>query len=196
MWPSLLATLKADLYRNDGRKGLPAFVRTVVTSPGYRYLVLLRICKAIRPNRLIRYSLYPFVLFWFARLGMKIGLRIPISCDIGDGLLIEHWGGVWVNPSAKMGKNVNISHGVTLGWVGHGVNRGAPIIGDHVFLGPGCTVLGKVTVGNHALVSANTVVLQDVPEEGVVIGVPGRVFSRQGSHEIIKFPYLPEAPRA
>lgn len=193
MWPNLLATLKADLYRNDGRSGLSAFWRTFVSSPSYRYVVLLRVCKAIRPNKLIRYTLYPFALFWFSRLGMKLGIRIPISCEVGDGLLIEHWGGIWVNPSAKIGRNVNIAHAVTLGWVGHGVNRGAPVIGDQVFLGPGCAVLGHVTVGNHALVSANTVVLQDIPENGVVIGVPGRVFSRQGSHDTIKFPYAPEA---
>ncbi len=187
MATSLKQTVKADLYRIDGRRGLAVFASAFLWIPTFRYVVLMRVCKEIRRNALLKWSVYPLLLFWFARHGRKFGIRIPLSCSVGEGFLIEHWGGIWVNPVAIIGRNCNIAHGVTLGWVGSGANKGAPQIGDNVFLGPGCAVLGKVRVGNHALVSANTVVLQDVPENGVVIGVPGRVFSTQGSHDIVKY---------
>ncbi|MCW0219914.1 MAG: hypothetical protein OJI67_16435 [Prosthecobacter sp.] len=149
----------------------------------------MRICKSVRQKAILRYTIYPFLILWFLRLGRKFGIRIPLSCNVGDGLLIEHWGGIWVNPSVQIGRNCNIAHAVTLGWSGSETTKGAPIIGDNVFLGPGCAVIGRINIANHALISANSVILQDVPENAVVMGVPGRVFSRSGSHEIIKFCY-------
>lgn len=186
MLNSLKQTLRADLYRMDGRQGAASFGSAFFMVPTFRYVVLMRVCKEIRRVPWLKWSIYPLLLFWFSRLGRKLGIRIPIACHVGEGLLIEHWGGIWVNPGVSIGRNCNIAHGVTLGWVGSGSNKGAPQLGDCVFLGPGCAVLGNVKIGNHALVSANSVVLQDVPENGVVIGVPGRVFSTQGSHELVK----------
>lgn len=183
---SLSQTLRADLYRVDAKEGMRSLFVTFFKVPTFRYVVLLRVCKHLRRNKLLRYSIYPFLLLWFSRLGVKFGIRIPIACDVGEGLLIEHWGGIWVNPVVKIGRNCNIAQGVTLGWVGGGPNKGAPTLGESVFLGPGSVVLGKVKVGDYALVSANTVVLQDVPDNGVVIGNPGRVFSSQGSHDVVK----------
>ncbi len=195
MWPALLQSLRADLYRVAAKAGLRAFFTTFLCVATYRYVALLRLCQAFRRRPALKWTLYPLLLLWFARLGRKLGIRIPLACKVGDGLLIEHWGGIWVNPEVIFGRNCNIAHGVTLGWVGSGANRGAPQLGDGVFLGPGCAVLGGVKVGNHALISANSVVLQDVPENGVVLGVPGRVFSTQGSHDLVKNPW-PEGARS
>jgi serine O-acetyltransferase len=186
MWPTLLQSLRADLYRVAAQTGFRPFCRTFLCVSTYRYMALFRICQTLGHHPALKWSLYPFFLLWFARLGHHLGIRIPLSCTVGDGLLIEHWGGIWVNPAVRFGRNCNIAHGVTLGWVGSGTQRGAPELGDAVFLGPGCAVLGGVSVGNHALISANSVVLQDVPENGVVLGVPGRVFSTRGSHDLVK----------
>ncbi len=186
MWHTLLQSLRADLYRVAARTGLRAFCITFLCVATYRYVALFRLCQTFRRQPALKWTCYPFLLLWFSRLGRKLGIRIPLACPVGDGLLIEHWGGIWVNPEVRFGRNCNIAHGVTLGWVGSGANRGAPQLGDAVFLGPGCAVLGGVKVGNHALISANSVVLQDVPENGVVLGVPGRVFSTQGSHDLVK----------
>jgi len=178
--------LEADLFRIDARQGWGAFCSTLFSVPTFRFVVLMRVCGKFRQVPWLRWSLYPFLLFWFSHLGRRLGIRIPLDCSVGKGLLIEHWGGIWVNPETRIGRNCNIAHNVTLGWVGEGANRGAPMIGDGVFLGPGSAVLGRVTVGDNALVSANSVVLQDVPENAVVMGVPSRVFSTKGSLDIVK----------
>lgn len=183
---NLWSLIQSDLFRIEGRQGVVAFASAFFRIPTFRYVALLRVCKKSGRHPLLRFSAYPLLLFWFARLGLKYGIRIPLSCTVGPGFLIEHWGGIWVNPSCKMGSNVNISHGVTLGLAGNGENRGVPTIGDQVFLGPGCMILGKITVGNGAMVTANSVALQDVPENGVVMGNPGRLFSHQGSNGTLK----------
>ncbi|WP_395747324.1 serine acetyltransferase [Prosthecobacter sp.] len=186
MMNSLWSVLQADLLRLDGRKGAAAFIAAFVRVPTYRYVALLRLCRHMRQHALLKFSLYPVLLLWLGRLGLKYGIRVPLSCQIGPGFLIEHWGGIWVNPACEIGSQVNLSHGVTLGLAGQGEQRGAPVIGDRVFLGPGCVVLGKIKVGRGAMITANTVVLQDVPENGVVMGNPGRVFSHHGSGGAVK----------
>jgi serine O-acetyltransferase len=185
---STWSLLQADLFRLDGEQGKSAFLLSFWRVPTFRYMVLFRLCQRFKTNRILKLSVYPLLLFWFQGLGVKYGLRVPLSCRIGPGFLIEHWGGIWVNPSCVIGSNVNISQGVTLGVAGNGANRGVPTIGDRVFLGPGSMILGNITVGNGAVVSANSVALQDIQENGVVIGNPGRVFSHQGSSELIKHP--------
>ncbi len=196
MMSSLWYLLQSDLFRLDGQKGFWAFVSCFLHVPTFRYVVLFRLCKQWKQHRLLKLSVYPFILLWFVRLGLKYGIRVPLSCPIGPGFLIEHWGGIWANPACEIGSNVNISHGVTLGLAGQGEQRGAPTIGDRVFLGPGCVVLGKIKVGNGAMITANSVALQDVPENGVVIGNPGRLFSHQGSSGSLKnmVPICAESP--
>jgi len=183
---TLKQELEADLFRIAARRGVFAFCSTFGSVPTYRYVALMRVCGVFRRVPWLKWSFYPILLFWFSRLGRKLGIRIPLGCSVGEGLLIEHWGGIWVNPEARIGRNCNIAHNVTLGWVGEGPNRGAPIVGDGVFLGPGSVILGRVTVGDNALVLANSVVLQDVPENAVLVGVPGRVFSMKGSFDVVK----------
>lgn len=183
---SLRQKLRADLYRIDGMRGVRAFWYSVFWLPSFRYVVLMRTCREFRRIPWLRCTIYPAFLFLYSSLGKSIGIRIPLDCEVGSGLLIEHWGCIWVSPAASIGCNCNISQGVTLGWGENGLNKGAPCLGDGVFLGPSSVVLGKVEVGNNSLISANSLVLQSVPENSVVIGVPGRVFSSQGSHELVK----------
>jgi len=86
-----------------------------------------------------------------------------------------------VNPSVVIGKNCNISHQVTLGVVNRGDRKGCPVIGDNVYIGPGAKVIGNVHVGNDVAIGANCVVTQDIPDNSVVVGVPGKVISSEGS---------------
>jgi serine O-acetyltransferase len=188
---TLSQVLQADLYRIDGQQGNKRLLLAFVGSPSFRYTVLFRLCQHSKRYRSLKFSVYPWLLVWFSRLGRKLGIRLPLSCQVGPGLLIEHWGGIWINPAVSIGANCNLSHNVTLGWAGQEGQKGAPQLGDNVFLGPGAVVLGKIKVGSGALITANSVVLQDVPENGVLMGNPGRVFSQQGSRGMQKHLFSP-----
>jgi serine O-acetyltransferase len=103
-------------------------------------------------------------------MDMQVSPRTPI----GEGLYIGHIGGVHISQFAVIGKNCDISHGVTIGVSAMG-RPGAPEIGDEVYIGPGATLIGKIKIGNGVKVAANTLVLDNVPDGATVIGVPGRV---------------------
>ncbi|MFT6776002.1 MAG: serine O-acetyltransferase [Paracoccaceae bacterium] len=97
--------------------------------------------------------------------------ELPLNADIGGGLLMTHPNGVVIHPKARIGPNCLIMQQVTIGQ-----NRQKlPVIGGHVDIGPGAKVLGGITIGDHAQIGANAVVLQDVPPWAVVVGIPARV---------------------
>lgn len=177
----LRALLACDLFRQEGKGGKAHFLKHFINNPGFRYVVLFRLCQFLRQAAWSKWTFYPLTLLWFQRVGRIYGIRVPLSCKVGPGFFIAHWGCIWVNPGVTIGKNLTLTHAVTLGRASRGTTCGVPTIGDNVYLGPGACVSGTITIGNHALVSANSVVLQDVPENGVVIGVPARLFSSSGS---------------
>ncbi|MBW8383251.1 MAG: serine acetyltransferase [Youngiibacter sp.] len=96
--------------------------------------------------------------------------EIPYVLEMGAGSYFSHSGlGVVIVQSAVIGKNVKIMQNVTVG----GRNgTGSPIIGDNVFIGAGASILGGVRVGNGAVIGSNAVVIQDVPDNAIAVGVP------------------------
>jgi serine O-acetyltransferase len=70
---------------------------------------------------------------------------------------------------------------VTLGEANRGDRRGCPVLGDNVYIGPGAKIVGAVRIGNDVAIGANCVVTKDVPDHSVVVGIPGRVISQEGS---------------
>lgn len=113
--------------------------------------------------------------FWSA----VSGADIPLNCQIGGGLLLPHPNGVVIHPDARIGPNCLLFQQVTLGTQGGG---GTPVLGGHV--GAGAKILGGVTIGAHAVIGANAVVLHDVPSDAVAVGVPARVLvGRMATHE-------------
>jgi serine O-acetyltransferase len=106
---------------------------------------------------------------------------IDYTADIGPGLYIGHFGQIIVHPKVSIGKNCSLSQGVTIGLSNRGENVGAATIGDEVFIGPGAKVIGKVNIGNRAAIGANAVVLKDVPDQAVAVGVPAKIISYKGS---------------
>ena len=106
--------------------------------------------------------------FWSA----VTGAEIPLNCSIGGGLLIDHPNGIVIHPAAQIGVNCLISQQVTLGTRGR---PGLPWIGGHVDIGAGAKILGPVRVGDHAKIGANAVVVTDVPNNAVAIGIPAKI---------------------
>ncbi|MCP4167538.1 MAG: serine O-acetyltransferase [Chloroflexi bacterium] len=118
---------------------------------------------------------------WISHLGRWLtGIEIHPGATIGPGLFIDHGMGVVVGETAELGACVTLYHGVTLGGVSWRKEKRHPTIGDHVVIGAGAKVLGPITIGDYTRIGANSVVVKDVPDNAVVVGVPGRVRSRNG----------------
>ena len=107
------------------------------------------------------------------------------NTKIGEGFYIGHFSGIVISSAAVIGKNCNISQGVTIGISGKGEDRGCPIIGDNVYIGAGAKVIGRITIGNNVAIGANAVVTKDVPDNAVVVGIPAKIISMDGASEIL-----------
>lgn len=108
--------------------------------------------------------------FW----SVVTGADIPLATSIGGGLMLPHPNGVVIHPMTTIGPNCMIFQQVTLGTNREGGGH-VPRVGGHVDIGPGARILGAVVLGDHAVVGANAVVLRDVPEGRVAVGVPARI---------------------
>lgn len=100
--------------------------------------------------------------------------HIELSQDnqIGEGLYLGHPTCITINPNAIIGKNCNIHKGVTIGQENRGERKGAPVIGDKVWIGINSTIVGKITIGNDVLIAPNTYINKDIPDHSVVFGNP------------------------
>jgi serine O-acetyltransferase len=111
----------------------------------------------------------------------RTGIEIHPGATIGEGLFIDHGMGVVIGETSVIGENVTIYQGVTLGGTGNERGKRHPTIDDNVVVGVGATVLGNITVGKGSRVGGGAVVVNNVPANCTVVGVPGRVVVREGA---------------
>lgn len=97
---------------------------------------------------------------------------------IDRGFRIVHFGHIVINPLTIIGKNFNISHGVTLGHA-EGKQYGSPIIGNNVSIQTNAVVVGSLTIGDDVLIAPNAFVNFDVPDGAIVLGNPGKIISKE-----------------
>lgn len=125
-------------------------------------------------------SLYKFK---HIRQSARLGISIPPNC-CGKGLSVAHAGTIQINWKAKIGDNLRIQEGVTIGASG----GGAPILGNNVYLGSGCKVIGEVSIADNCAVGANAVVVSNVTEAGITVaGVPAKKISNHCSERFVYF---------
>jgi serine O-acetyltransferase len=128
---------------------------------------------------------------WLSQLARWLtGIEIHPGATIGSGLFIDHGMGVVIGETAEVGNEVTLYHGVTLG--GTSLNKGKrhPTLGDRVTVGAGAKVLGNIYIGSDSRIGANAVVVKSVPENSVVVGVPGQVVQRSHPHKASDAPDL------
>jgi len=191
----LMMLWRSDLYRHmGGQGGFKTAVRAYRLVPGFRFMLWLRLAAATAaaggPWKLV----HLFARLMHKHYRFKFGISIPYNTEIGPGFYIGHFGGIVVNERARIGRNCNISHGVTIGQTNRGARAGVPVIGDAVYLGPGAVVIGAVTVGNGSAIGANAVVTRDLCENAIAVGIPARVISTEGSAGYVEFCDYPGAP--
>lgn len=168
--------IKKDLYRYTGKISKKIFFRSYFLIPGFNYMVWFRIVTYYK-NFFIKYILF--------KKSIKFGIQIPLGTKIDSGFYIGHFGNIVINGKSEIGKNCNISQGVTLGKSSRGKNKGYPKIGDNCYIGPGVKIIGKIVVGNNVAIGANTVVTKDVEDNSVIVGIPAKSISKIGSRDYI-----------
>lgn len=177
----LAALLAADLHRYAGGTRAADFWKHFLFTPGYKYTVVMRSCGYLRTRPLMGFGLYPLFKWWLLRCRYRYGIAIPEYTVIGPGLFINRFGGIYVNGDAVIGANANLTHGTMLGQANRGPRAGSPVLGERVFLAAGAKVIGHIRLGDGCTVGANAVVTKDVPDNGVVGGVPAKLISTAGS---------------
>ena len=150
-------------------------LEVVLLYPGFHALIYHK----------ISHRLYRWKRFFLARMISQLGrfftgIEIHPGAVIGRGLFIDHGMGVVIGETAELGRNVTLFQGVTLGGTGKEKGKRHPTIGNNVVIASGAKVLGSFTVGDRVKIGAGSVVLQAVPPNSTVVGIPGRVVVRDG----------------
>ena len=105
-------------------------------------------------------------------------LKSHPGAQIGKGFFIDHGHGVIIGETTVIGDNVTLYQGVTLGGTGKEQGKRHPTIGNNVMISTGAKVLGSFKIGDNSKIGAGSVVLNEVPPNSTVVGVPGRVVRR------------------
>jgi len=139
--------------------------------------------NAALPSVIKRPCLYALEI-WQKAVEILTGISISPEACIGPGLYIgpQH---IIIGKDAIIGAHCTISHGATIGESGRGTRRGTPRLGDRVVIGANAVLAGKLSVGDDAVVAPNSLVIYDVSESSVMMGVPAKCFSKAGSRDII-----------
>ena len=121
--------------------------------------------------------------FFLARLISQIsrfftGIEIHPGATIGKRNLFDHGMGIVIGETAEIGDNCVIYHGVTLGGVSTSKTKRHPTLKENVTVGTGAKLLGNIVVGKNVKVGANSVVLRDVPDNAVAVGIPARIIPK------------------
>lgn len=125
-----------------------------------------------------------------ARLGSQLvrtltGVEIHPGARIGRRFFIDHGNGIVIGETAEVGDDVMLYQQVTLGGTASQAVKRHPSLGNNVLVGAGAKVLGAITIGDRVAIGANAVVLDDVPDDYLAVGVPAKLRQRD-----------PEATRA
>ena len=169
------SVFKKDLYRYYGERGEP-FLKKVFRPLEIKYISLFRKANMCRFK--------PLRIFYELRLmnmSYRTKIQIPARTTIGEGFYIGHLGRVIIHPDAKLGKNINIATGVTIGMENRGKRKGAPTISDNCWIGTNAVVVGNVKIGTDVLIAPLAYVNFDVPDHSIVMGNPGKIIPKENA---------------
>ncbi len=148
----------------------------ILTYPGVKAVFMHRIANFFA---IAKFDLVARIISQFSRF--MTGIEIHPKAKIGKNLFIDHGMGVVIGETSDIGDNVTIYHMATLGGISPSINsdkqreiKRHPTLQDNVVVGSGGQVLGPITIGKNAKIGANAVVTKDVPENGVMVGIPAK----------------------
>jgi len=130
-------------------------------------ILLYRLAHKLRNIPIIPRFITYFIRFFY-------GCYLPYTAKIGKNFKLGYGGlGIVIHSRAEIGDDCQINQNVTIG--GTSKRHGPIVLGDHVLVGPGAIILGPIKIGNNVVIGANSVVTKDIPDNSLVMGVPGKV---------------------
>ena len=168
---AVLENIRADFAAHGRRWGAQGFWALAVYRFG-RWRIGLR-------PRIFRQLLYPLYLLLEKGVQVAAGIELPCEVQIGKNFVIDHSGGIVISGYATFGDGCRIRTGCVVG-LSRVEQPCAPRIGNNVDIGAGAKLLGAITIGDDVRIGANAVVLIDVPDGCVAVGVPAVVKPRRG----------------
>jgi serine O-acetyltransferase len=161
--------IKADLFRYQGKPYSLKNLLKGLHSQGFRYMLFRRLKDKHGTKSLIGTIAALFIHHYRYKFGFQIGGKI------GEGFYIGHFGTIIVSNEAVFGKNCNIAPGVVVGASRRGEKKGAPDIGDFVWIGINAILIGKIKIGSDVLIAPGAYVNFNVPDHSIVLGNPGKI---------------------
>jgi serine O-acetyltransferase len=165
----IIEDLKTKAAWCYGTVNARTLIKTCLTD-GTAAMFLYRLMQWSRHWRLT-----PLTMVFGKMNGLFCQCIIGRGAEFGPGFVLIHSNGVVINSSVKGGRRVFVEHQVTIG----AEKNESPVIGDDVFIGAGAKIVGPVSIGNHARIGANAVVLKDVPAYATVGGIPARILRQR-----------------
>jgi len=166
--------IRQDLKAHGGSWGAQGFWALVVYRYGrWRYRVRPKLLRKV-------FSLIYWILYKWIQI--LTGIELPCEVEIGRNFVIDHFGGIIISGYARFGDNCRIRNGVVVG-LKRVEDPVAPVIGNNVDIGAGAKVLGRISIGNNVAIGANAVVVTDVPDDCVAMGVPAVIRPRRKNGE-------------
>ena len=167
---SCMALIKAKL-KGNGAYSVCRFLKAL------RHTEYHLNSRSRSPLHLLPYRLWRLR---YLRLAKRYRLEIPLN-TVGYGIRISHTiGGGIVMSTCTVGNYLDIRQFTTIGIKSDERPDERPTLGDHVFLGCGVSIIGKVHIGDHATIGAGSVVTKDIPPHAIAAGNPCRVIKVQG----------------
>ena len=146
--------------------------------PSFRVILRYRLAHKLYLKK------HYFLARWISQRAVrKTGIEIHPGATIGKGLFIDHGSGVIIGETTIIGDNVTLYQGVILGGTGKEKGKRHPTLQDNVMVSAGAKILGSFTIGENSKIGAGSVVLEEVPPNCTVVGVPGRIV-RMGNKKV------------
>ena len=164
-----------DLYRYYGEKG-ESFVKRLLRPTELKFIALFRKAEKCK--------FMPLKLYYTVKLkfmSYKTHIQIPARTKIDEGFYIGHTGRVIIHPDAKLGKNMNVGTGVTIGYENRGERKGAPTFDGECWIGTNSVIVGNIKIGEDVMIAPLTFVNFDVPAHSIVIGNPAKIIHKENA---------------
>lgn len=142
----------------------------VILYPSFKVMISYR-----RAHKLYLKGHYFWARWISQRAARRTGIEIHPGATIGKGFFIDHGTGVIIGETTIIGDNVTLYQGVTLGGTGKETGKRHPTLEDNVMVSAGAKVIGSFTVGKNSKIGAGSVVIEEVPPNCTVVGVPGHI---------------------
>ena len=173
---AFLTRIKEDIQTIfDNDPAAKTLLEVVLCYPGLHALLLHRLSHKLYKKEI---PLLPRLISNISRI--ITGVEIHPGAQIGKQFFIDHGMGVVIGETTIIGDNVLVYQGVTLGGTGKETGKRHPTLKNDIVVGSGAKILGNITIGNNVRVGAGSVVIEDVPDDSTVVGIPGRVVVHKG----------------